>query len=142
MSSFAKSIPLEDGILSAWSQLTRDIPLSRIRSRRQYDLVVKAMEYLVDVVGDHRKHPLVGLLEIIEVLVEDYDRIHHQIAPVSNIELLRNLMVDHGLRQADLSELGSQGVVSEILAGKRRLNKRHAGLLAKRFSLPEDLFIG
>ncbi len=141
MSSIAKAIRFEEGILSAWSQLTKDIPLSRIRSRRQYDLVVKVMEYLADVVGDHRKHPLLGLLEILEVLIEDYDRLHHQIPPVSNVELLRNLMIEHGLHQVDLSELGSQGVVSEILAGKRRLNKRHASILAKRFSLPEELFM-
>jgi HTH-type transcriptional regulator / antitoxin HigA len=112
----------------------------RIRSKHQYDLVVRAMDYLSDVVNDHSKHPLAGLLEVLEVLVEDYDRVHHQIPPVSSAVLLRNLMAEHGLRQTDLSDLGSQGVVSEILAGKRRLNKRHASVLAKRFSLPEELF--
>ncbi len=49
-------------------------------------------------------------------------------------------MAEHGLRQVDLAELGSQGVVSEILSGKRRLNERNVELLSKRFSLPEELF--
>lgn len=140
MSSIAKTIPFGNDILSAWTQLTKDIPLSRIHSKRQYDLVVRGMEYLADVVDDNPKHPLAGLLEILEVLVDDYDHIYHQIPPISSAELLRNLMAEHGLRQTDLSIIGSQGVVSEILAGKRRLNKRHASLLAKRFSLPEELF--
>jgi len=41
---------------------------------------------------------------------------------VTGLDMLRFLMEQHGLRQKDLSELGSQGVVSEILAGKRELN--------------------
>jgi len=98
------------------------------------------MEYLADLVNDDKKHPLASLLELFEVIVEDYDRIHHQIPTISGVELLRNLMVEHGLKQTDLSEIGSQGVVSEIVSGKRRINKRHAGILAKRFSLPEELF--
>lgn len=140
MSSFGKAVPFGNDIVSAWSYLTRNIPLSRINSRRQYDLVVKAMEYLADVVDDDPKHSLVGLLEILEMLVEDYDQLFHQIPKISGKEILRNLMVEHGLRQSDLSELGTQGVVSEILSGRRRLNKRHADVLAKRFSLPEKLF--
>jgi len=33
-------------------------------------------------------------------------------------------MDQHGLTQSDLPEIGSQGVVSEILSGKRELNAR------------------
>ncbi len=91
-------------------------------------------------VNDATRHPLGSLLEIFEVLVEDYERSHNQIHPISGLELLRNLMLEQGLKQCDLSEIGSQGVVSEILSGKRRLNRRHAMLLAHRFSLPEELF--
>lgn len=141
MSSMAKPIAFENDLQTAWLRLTKDIPLSRIRTRRQYNLVVRAMEYLADLVNDDHKHPLVGLLEVFEVIVEDYDRIHHQIPSVSGAELLRNLMIERGLKQTDLPEIGSQGVVSEIISGKRRLNKRHAGLLSKRFSLPEELFV-
>lgn len=99
------------------------------------------MEFLADAVNDNPRHPLVGLLEILEVLVEDYDRVHHQLPQVSGVEILRALMQEHGLHQTDLAEIGSQGVVSGILNGKRRLNKRHAHLLAKRFSVPETLFL-
>ena len=140
MSSIAKPILFGNDFQSAWARLTKDIPLSRIHTRKQYDLVVRAMEYLADLVNDDQKHPLAGLLEIFEVIVEDYDRIHHQIPSISGVELLRNLMIEHGLKQTDLTDVGSQGVVSEIISGKRRLNKRHAGLLSKRFSLPEELF--
>lgn len=33
------------------------------------------------------------------------------------VDVLKALMTEHGLKQSDLPELGSQGVVSEILAG-------------------------
>ncbi|MDD3148684.1 MAG: transcriptional regulator [Candidatus Riflebacteria bacterium] len=140
MSSIAKPVALSSDLKSAWSKLASKLPLARINSRKQYDRAVKVMEYLADLVNDDSNHPLASLLEIFEVLVEDYDRSHHQISTVSGVELLRNLMLEHGLKQNDLAEIGSQGVVSEILSGKRRLNSRHAALLAERFSLPEELF--
>jgi antitoxin component HigA of HigAB toxin-antitoxin module len=40
------------------------------------------------------------------------------------IDALNALMEEHGLKQSDLSEIGSQGVVSGILFGKRQLNVR------------------
>ena len=50
-------------------------------------------------------------------------------------------MEDHGLRQSDLPEIGSQSVVSEVLAGKRKLNARQVKALSRRFGLPADLFL-
>ena len=96
MSSIAKPILFGNDFQSAWARLTKDIPLSRIHTRKQYDLVVRAMEYLADLVNDDPGHSLAGLLEIFEVIVEDYDRIHHQIPSVSGVELLRSLMTEHG----------------------------------------------
>jgi HTH-type transcriptional regulator/antitoxin HigA len=49
-------------------------------------------------------------------------------------------MEQHGLSQGDLPEIGSQGVVSEILRGKRELNVRQIAALSKRFGLPADVF--
>jgi HTH-type transcriptional regulator/antitoxin HigA len=54
--------------------------------------------------------------------------------------MLKVLMEEHGLRQGDLPEIGSQGVVSEILRGKRELNVRQIAALSKRFGLPADVF--
>jgi HTH-type transcriptional regulator / antitoxin HigA len=41
-------------------------------------------------------------------------------------EVLRFLMARDNLRQVDLSELGSQGVVSELLSGKREFNMKRS----------------
>jgi HTH-type transcriptional regulator/antitoxin HigA len=42
-------------------------------------------------------------------------------------------MEAHGLTQSELPEIGSQGIVSEILSVERELNIRQIRRLAKRF---------
>ena len=56
-------------------------------------------------------------------------------------EVLRSLMEEHSLTQSELPEIGSQGVVSEILSGERDLNIRQVRLLAKRFGVSPAVFI-
>lgn len=48
---------------------------------------------------------------------------------------------EHGLRPSDLTEVGSQGVVSEILTGKRELKLRQVRALAARFSVSPAPFV-
>jgi HTH-type transcriptional regulator / antitoxin HigA len=50
-------------------------------------------------------------------------------------------MRQHGLTQSNLPEIGSQGVVSEILSGKRELNVRQVRALARRFGVAADAFL-
>lgn len=57
------------------------------------------------------------------------------------IETLSFLMKEHGIKQTDLAEVGSQGVVSEILTGKRHLNIRQIKELSSRFNVSPLVFI-
>lgn len=50
-------------------------------------------------------------------------------------------MEEHSLTQSDLPEVGSQGVVSEILNGKRELNVRQIRKLAERFRVSTAVFV-
>ncbi len=59
----------------------------------------------------------------------------------SGVEALKYLMKVSGLKQVDLGEIGSQGVVSEILHGKRRLNVRQIKILAEKISASPEVFI-
>jgi transcriptional regulator with XRE-family HTH domain len=56
------------------------------------------------------------------------------------VQALKSLMEQHGLKQSDLSEIGSQGVVSEILTGKRELNIRQVRALSARFGVAAATF--
>jgi len=46
-----------------------------------------------------------------------------------------------GLSQSDIPEVGSQGVVSEILNGKRELNIRQARSSAEKFKVSSVVFV-
>lgn len=58
----------------------------------------------------------------------------------SGAAILEYLMAEHALPQAELPEIGSQGVVSEILHGKRELNVRQLRALAQRFGVSPAVF--
>jgi HTH-type transcriptional regulator/antitoxin HigA len=102
------------------------------------------MESILEIVGNDEDHELADLLDIVSTLVSQYETTHHpDLPPAEPREVLRFFMEQHALRQNDLAkELGSQSVVSEILAGRRELNTRQVRALAKRFSVSPAVFIG
>lgn len=76
-------------------------------------------------------------------LVETYEAAHVTIPATTGVEALRYLMDENGLSQADLVPIfGTASVVSEVLAGKRRLALSHIERLAVYFGVPADVFIG
>jgi antitoxin component HigA of HigAB toxin-antitoxin module len=56
-------------------------------------------------------------------------------------DTLKTLMEEHNLKQSNLPEIGSQGVISEILSGKLQLNVRQIKLLSKRFNVSPAVFM-
>jgi HTH-type transcriptional regulator/antitoxin HigA len=57
------------------------------------------------------------------------------------LEVLQELISANNLRQKDLAPvLGSESVVSEVLSGKRELNKRQIENLSKRFRVSPAVF--
>lgn len=110
-------------------------------NKKEYDRAICLLDELVDIVGEDVKHPLASLLEVLAVVIEAYEDKHYIEPQGSPIESLKELIQEHGLKQGDLSEIGSQGVVSEILNGKRDLNTRQIKLLAKRFNVAPAVFI-
>lgn len=121
--------------------LRRQVPLGVIRSRAEYERAVAALDAIVDAIGEDEKHPLAELAEALSVFIEAYDKSHYPTPVPEPREMLRFLMEQNALTQSDLPELGSQGVVSEILSGKRSLNVRQISVLAKRFKLAPGVFL-
>jgi HTH-type transcriptional regulator/antitoxin HigA len=116
-------------------------PLLSMRNEHEYDLAVDRLNYLLDEVGADEQHPLYTLLDTLGTLVHAYEEQHHPMPDCSGVDVLRFLMDEHGLTQSDLSEVGSQGVVSDILRGKRVLNVRQIRALAKRFQVSPAVFV-
>jgi HTH-type transcriptional regulator/antitoxin HigA len=115
--------------------------LLTIRNEREYDRAVRRLNELLDEIGDDERHPLYGLLDTLGTLLEAYEEKHHALPDVGGAEMLRYFMAEHGLSQSDFPEVGSQGVISEVLAGKRELNVRQVRALARRFHVSPAVFI-
>jgi HTH-type transcriptional regulator / antitoxin HigA len=79
--------------------------------------------------------------ELLTVLIEAYEEEHYPIRAASPIALLAVLMSANNLKQKDLAPLfGSESIVSEILNGKRELNKHQIEKLSRRFKVSPALF--
>lgn len=106
-----------------------------------YNLLVKHLDQILDIVGDNEKHPLIGLVDVLSNLISSYDEKHFQLLDVKGVAALKYLMELHQLSQSDLNEIGSQGVISEILNGKRKLNLTHINKLSKFFNVNPATFL-
>lgn len=116
-------------------------PLLTIRNEREYDAAIKRLNDLLDEVGDNERHPLYSLLDTLSTLIHVYEEEHYPVPEARAVDILRFFMDENGINQSDLPEVGSQGVVSEILNGKRELNVRQIRLLAKRFHISPAVFV-
>jgi HTH-type transcriptional regulator/antitoxin HigA len=99
------------------------------------------LDAILDEIGEDEKHPMAELADAISVFIEKYEAEHVPIPAAKPVAVLKFLMREHDLRQSDLPEIGSQGVVSEVLTGKRELNARQIKRLAKRFNVSPAVFV-
>lgn len=133
-----------DDLAPAWQEVEAlaSVKLGVIKGERHYNAMLDFMNELLDRIGGREMHPLAGLLDAVTSFVRDYEERNIEIPDASPPEVLRFLMEQHALRQADLAELfGSQSNVSEVLNGKRDINARQARALAKRFGVSPAAFI-
>src|SRR5437667_11228780 len=74
------------------------------------------------------------LAELLTLLIEDFEQRQYQLPRAKPLDVIRFLMDQHGLKQNDLVEVfGTPSIVSEVLNGKRELNKNHIRRLSERF---------
>ena len=113
----------------------------RIQSEQDYDRAVERLNALLDEVGTDERHPLYSLLDTLGTVLHVWEEQHHAMPEFGGADLLRFLMEEHNLSQSDLPEVGSQGIVSEILGGKRELNVRQIRALSERFGVSPSVFV-
>ncbi|WP_439863418.1 helix-turn-helix domain-containing protein [Pseudomonas antarctica] len=115
--------------------------LRKPKNEADYDVLVTALDELLDLIGEDESNPLMSLVDILSDWIEAYDHEHRPMPVASGAEVLRAMMREHGLNQSDLPGVGTQSVVSEILSGKRKLNLRQIRWLAERFGVSVETFI-
>ena len=82
------------------------------------------------------------LAELLATLINEYEQKHHAIPQASPREVLYFLLSQHGLSAKDLWPLvGSKGITSEILNGKRGISLPIAKRLGEFFHLDPVIFV-
>ena len=128
-------------LLPAWEAFRRATDIAPIRVEAHYQRMVVMLNALLDETGVDENHPAMGLVDIVGDLIADFETEHRTLPQATGLQALQFLMAQHGLKQIDLPEIGSQGVVSEILTGKRELNIRQVKALGARFGVAAATFV-
>lgn len=63
-----------DQTVSAWSSLAGNVFVPHTEA--EYNQVVALLDSLIDQVGEDESHPLASLMEVLSVLIENYEAEH------------------------------------------------------------------
>jgi HTH-type transcriptional regulator / antitoxin HigA len=123
---------------------TADISPKVIETEDEYDRFLAVAEKLMHK-RLNRTIEETALLMLIVKLIEDYESIHHNLddwGKSTPTEILRHMMTASGTRNVDLiGIIGSSGVVSEVVKGKRNISLAQAKNLGEFFKISPALFI-
>ena len=123
-----------------YSALLKKVPPKVIRTVRENDMYT---EILFDL--DRRSKTLTPaekeMAELLTLLIRDFEEKRYQLPRAKPLDALRFLIEQHGLKQKDLVDVfGTPSIVSEVLNGKREVNKDHIKRLSMRFHVSPELF--
>lgn len=80
-------------------------------------------------------------LDLLLVLVKDYDDKHYQLPQLDALEVIKWKMEEMGMKAKDLEPIiGSKGHVSAVLSGKREITLKMAQKLKNYFNIPAEVF--
>jgi HTH-type transcriptional regulator/antitoxin HigA len=112
-----------------------------LRCEEEYEQMLAEVEGLMEK-GDGRSPEQDALLDLMALLVHEYEEKHYSLPHAEPREMLAHLIEERGLKVSDVCEVvGSKSRVSEILSGKRSISREQAKRLAAFFRVPVDLFL-
>ncbi len=113
--------------------------LKPIKTELDYKAALKRLEEIFDAKPDTHES---DELEILGLMVDDYENKHYPIEAPDPIEAIKIRMEEMHLKQVDLiPEIGGKSRVSEILNRKRRLTVEMIRKLAIRLNLSANSLI-
>ena|SRR5947209_7007169 len=81
-------------------------------------------------------------LEILTLLIENYEAVHYPIPPAHPIEAIKFRMDQLGMKSSELSKvLGYRSRVSEIMSGKRKLTLEMIRKLHATLKIPVESLV-
>lgn len=101
----------------------------------------KASMRLMEIFHAEPNTPENDELELLLVLVKDYDEKHYELPELDPLEVIKYKMQEMGIKAKDLEPIiGSKGHVSAVLSGKRDITLKMAQKLKDFFSIPAEVF--
>ena len=130
-------------VLKHWESLDTTLRtlLAPIQNERGHQEALAVFKELMAIVEGGADASTLELFGLIGENLQRYEQEHHAVPHSTPVVTLKFLMERHSLTQGDLPEIGSQGVVSEMLSGKRHLNVRQIQALSERFRVLPILFM-
>ena len=102
----------------------------------------EALERTIEIFHAEPGTPEFEELELLLVLVKDYEDKHIVIPELDPIQVVKLKMEEKGLKAKDLEPIiGSKGHVSSVLSGKREITLKMARGLHTFLGIPSDIFI-
>ncbi len=113
--------------------------LKPIRTKKDYQAALKEAERLWE---SPDKSPAADRLEVLTLLIEDYERGHSPIKDPDPIEFLGHVMDSRGLTRKDLEPyIGPRGRVADILNRTRPLTLEMIRRLSEGLHLPAEVLV-
>jgi HTH-type transcriptional regulator / antitoxin HigA len=123
-----------------YSNLLAEVAPRAIETEAEYDRLLAVAEGLT--FAKNRTPEEKALHKLLVTLIEVYEAQNYPIDKSEPHEILQHIMEASGTRQADLvGIIGSSGVVSEVVNGKRAISKAQAKALGDYFKVSPSLFI-
>ena len=123
-----------------YSNLLAEVAPRAIETEEEYDRLLAVAERLT--FAKNRTPEEKALHKLLVTLIEVYEAQNYPIDKSESHEILQHIMEASGTRQADLvGIIGSSGVVSEVVNGKRAISKAQAKALGDYFKVSPSLFI-
>jgi HTH-type transcriptional regulator/antitoxin HigA len=113
--------------------------LKVLRTETDYQ---KAIKRTLEIFHAEEGTPEDDELAVLLLLVKDYEEKHVVIPQISPVEIIKQKMLEQGIRAKDLEPIiGSKGHVSSVLSGRREITLKVAQRLKEFFHLPSEVFL-
>jgi HTH-type transcriptional regulator / antitoxin HigA len=124
----------------SYLELVLKFPLRPLRTDDELHRAIEMIDSLI-IRGDLDSGEQ-DYLDILTDIVERYEADEHPMAPVTDAVMLRHLIDARGVTQSKLAaDVKLQmSTISEVLNGKRRLNRHHIAVLSKYFRVSSAVF--
>ena len=101
-----------------------------------------ALERTIEIFHAEKGTPESDELELLLLLVKDYEDRHYHIPDPDPIEVIKLKLEEKGLKQKDLEHIiGSKGYVSQVLSGKKELTLKMVKGLHRYLGISADILL-